>query len=598
MPSPRALVATPYRRCVLALVLITLLWRGWTVSRWTWQDDDWIYLHEAHRMPLWEYLVQDYNGHLMPGGFLITWVIAKVAPLNFWVPVAIVALTSAGVVALWAVALARLAGPRLLTVAPLALIALSPLYLRPTMWWASATQALPMLVFMGLCVICAERWTRSHARADLLRLLLAYAGGLVFWEKAVLLVLPVCAVLLMADDRALGARLRTARAPLAALAGLTLAYLPLFFLATRGESANSIEFNAAATQDGGVEFLARGFSEVIAPALLGGPWGTLPVSGDVFGHPPLPQSVALGVLLVGLALLAARRWPGSWIAIASAALYAVAAWGMILFSNRFILTGQHAVTDERFSADVLAAMVVALALVIRAAQRGGRRRRDVTPGAGRFVLSAGVVVALGASLLVSNLVATERIGTHPGRAWVENLRAGLGEEEGPTFLWDANTPDSVLQPIYFPAEARLSYVLRSYGDDVRFSQPSRHLSIVDRQGRLHDLEVVDESHAESGPVDGCGYALGAGDSVTVPMSAERYYWNWALQVNTFAATGGTMAVTIGEATTVMDIREGLEQMQVQLRTAVPDTITLQMSDDSGTVCVTDVIIGNPAPVPG
>ncbi|KRF34328.1 hypothetical protein ASG94_16610 [Nocardioides sp. Soil805] len=584
---------------MLAIVVLSLLWRAWTVARWTWQDDDWIYMHDAHAMPLWDYLVQDYNGHLMPGGFLVTWVVTTLAPLNFWVPVVVVALTSAGVVLVWAVALARLAGPRLLTLAPLALVALSPLYLRPTMWWAAATQALPMLVFMGLCVIGAERWTRSHARADLLRLLVAYAGGLFFWEKAVLLVLPVCAVLLMADGRTLRARLRTARTPLVALAGVTLVYLPIFLVATSGESANSIEFNAAATQDGAVEFLARGFSEMLAPALLGGPWGTLPVSGDIYGHPSLGQSVLLGVLLVALATLAALRWPGSWTAIAAAGLYAVVAWGMILFSNRFILTGQHAVTDERFSADVLAAAVVSLALVMRAARRDGPRRRSaVTTRGGRRALAPVLVGVLGGSLLVSNLLATDRIGTNPGRAWVENLRADLAARGAPTVLWDANTPDTVLQPAFFPAEARLSYVLAPYGDDVRFSEPARQLAIVDPRGRVHDVEVTDESHAEAGPVEGCGYALGPGDRVTVPMSDERYLWDWALQVNTVASTGGTMAVTVGGTTTVMQVRPGLEQLQVQLQTAVPETITLEMADDAGTVCVSEVIIGNPQPAAG
>lgn len=596
MPSTRALVATPYRRGVLVLALTTLLLRAWTLSRWSWDNDDWIYMHNVDRMGLWEYLFQDYNGHLMPGGFLVTWVITRVAPLNFWLPVVLVSLTCAALVVLWSVALARLAGPRLLTLAPLSLVALSPLYLRPTLWWAAALQALAMLVFMALCVICAERWTRSRSRADLVRLVVAYAGGLLFWEKAVLLVLPVCAVLVMAEDGSLRARLASARAPVASLAAVTLAYLPVFFVLTSGESDNSIEFDAAATEGGALEFLARGFSEMIAPALLGGPWGTLPVNGDVFGHPPLGQSLVLGSLLVVAALVAVRRRPGAWIAIAMAALYAGIAWGMILFSNRFILTGQHAVTDERFSADVLAATVVAVALVMGCAPPAGRRTREAAPR--ESVLVAAVVLALAASLVVSNVWALERIGVHPGRAWVENLRAGLAGRPAPVTLWDSNTPDSVLQPAFFPDEARLSYVLAPYRDRVRFSQPDRRLTLVNPQGGLDDVAVAEQSVADPGPDEGCGYALGPGDSATVAMSSELYFWDWAVQVNTYAASGGTLAVTVGGTTTVLDVPAGLEQHQVQLRTAVEDRITLRMSDDSDTICVTDVIIGGVGPADG
>ena len=50
MPRLGAIAATPYRRGVLALAVVTALWRAWTVSRWSWQDDDWVYLADAARL--------------------------------------------------------------------------------------------------------------------------------------------------------------------------------------------------------------------------------------------------------------------------------------------------------------------------------------------------------------------------------------------------------------------------------------------------------------------------------------------------------------------------------------------------------------------
>jgi hypothetical protein len=42
-----ALTGTPYRTGVLVLTLVTLVLRAYAVSRSTWIDDDWIFMHQS-----------------------------------------------------------------------------------------------------------------------------------------------------------------------------------------------------------------------------------------------------------------------------------------------------------------------------------------------------------------------------------------------------------------------------------------------------------------------------------------------------------------------------------------------------------------------
>lgn len=582
------------------LAIVTLLWRGWTVSRWSWSNDDWFYLHEAGTSSLGQYLTQDYNGHLMPGGFFITWVFTRLAPLDYWLPVMFVAVASAGIVLVWGAALGRIAGERVITLAPLGLVALSSVYLRPTIWWAAATQCLTMLAFMGLGILLAERWRRGRSRRELLLLVVAYASALLFWQKSVLLVLPIASVLIGVAGQPLLRRIASAKAPLIAMTVVTALYVPAYLLRTSGSSSdNSIEFDDSAIQGtGGIEAVARAFSEVISPALLGGPWGTLPVNGNPFSHPPVLLSVLLAGTVAVAAIAAIARRRHNWLPLAMAALYAAAAWGMILLSNRFVLLREAALTDERFNADILAAAVVAVALVMGSWQvsSAGAHDPERSPRPGQRWVPTVVVLAVSVSLVAANLSQLRRLDEEPDREWVDNLLADLEKSDSPVTMWDANTPDAVLPSGFYPNEARLSYVLAPLEPQVRFRAVVDRLTMIDGDGRLRGVQVAATSQSRPGPVEGCGYSVGDGESVDVPMTSAVFHWDWAMQINAMAGEDSTLEVTVGESVTHVPITSGLNQYQVQVATEVPDRIQVSSAPGSPRVCVTEVLIGNVEPV--
>lgn len=577
-----------YEKAAGVLVLVTLLWRGWTTARWSWTADDWLYLADTRSMSLWHYLVQDYNGHVMPGEFLVSWITTKAAPLDYRVPVALVAIAAALNTWLWSRALAALGGQRLVLLVPLSVLALSPLMIRPTIWWASALQVLPLQIALALVVTAASRWDRTGGRREVAHLVLALLLGLFFWEKALLLVIPAAAVLLHRGSGSFGARLRACAAPLTALGAVVVAYTPLYLWLTRtpaGEREMGVRLGAERDLGSSVDFFVHGLGDLLAPALLGGPWHTLPVEGDPYAQPPVAvvlASVAIVVLGTGWALL---RVPRAWIPVAMALGYCLVSCGLVLSSNRFDLLGQVSINDERYLADPLVVCALAAAMVL-----AGRPPRTEGPRA--RLVGRVLAVALAGSLVVGNATAAAKIGTRPSRPWVANVTTDLAQRRSVALL-DTYAPPEVLQAAFFGEDARLSRMLSPLEQELRFGGPATRLMTVADDGHLREVTVGDAAHAQPGPVPGCGYGLDAGQSAVAPMSTTLYDWDWVVQVNTFTSAGGRLSVDIDGDTTSFDVAPGLTQTQFAHTGEVPGPVTLSLAESAGTVCVTDVIVGNP-----
>jgi hypothetical protein len=590
--SPRGLVASPYRRGVLALALVALLWRAWTVSRWTWQDDDWLYLADAHSMGWWEYLFQDYNAHLMPAQFLLTKIITLVDPLDFTSAVVLVSLGSAGMVLAWGRALAEIAGERVALLAPLSMITLTPLLLRPTMWWASALQVVPLQISMALLVLAAAQQARRPNRRTTWGLVGALILGLAFWEKALLCVIPAVAVLLHLTPGSLRARVRANVKPVAALAIVSVAYLGLYAaLINPEDSDKNMGVTMTADRSAGqvVEFYLRGIGDLLSPALLGGPWGSMPLAADSFARPPAWVAWSSTLLVAAVVVALAQRSRGAWLPIAMAASYLVLSWGLVLFSVRFDHMQMRAVNDERYHVDNFSVAVLAGVLLVASA--GGVRAR--LPHKYRRPLVGFLGACVAVSLVVGNVLGAQRIGPHPGKAWVDNVTDEVRVADAPLVLVDANTPDEVLSPVFFPDYARLSRVLSPYGDQLHFGSAAERLRVSDPRGVLHPVDVDVQSRSKDGPDPGCGYAVGPGSTVEVPVTEPLFFWDWVIQVNTLSGDGGSLRLDVGDTSSVIPVVPGLSQQQVQVVASVEESITLTSSEESGTTCVSEVLIGNP-----
>src|SRR5215475_825710 len=68
-----------------ALGLAVFAWHTWLTLRGYFWQDDFRYLTLAATKPLGSLLVTGYSGHLMPGQFLLVWLLTAVAPMKYTV---------------------------------------------------------------------------------------------------------------------------------------------------------------------------------------------------------------------------------------------------------------------------------------------------------------------------------------------------------------------------------------------------------------------------------------------------------------------------------------------------------------------------------
>lgn len=589
----------PFRVGAVAITLTVLVLRLWSVSRWSWMFDDWVYMERAHSMGLGEFLFQNYNGHVMPGGFLVVWLVTAVAPLEHGAAVLLTALAAAAATAIWAFALREVCGERVRTLIPLALIALTPLQIQATIWWAAALQTVSLQLALGGCVLFASRLARRGGARDRLGLLLSFAAGLLMWEKALLLLIPVAAVLVYLAPRDARGRWRRLGIDLGSLGLVAGAYAVLFAVVTAQPSTapTPTEFTQPS-----VELASRSFADLIghllAPGLLGGPWATLPTDESTVAHPAIWQ-VALTVVVLALAVVVAvRRRRSAWVPLAMVVVYATVSWGLVVLSRLDILALTK-VGYERYAVDtfVVACLALALLLAPEAARdealAGGPSSR--VPNGRLAALPAVLLVVLLVSLGVANLTAVDRIGISPARTWVRNLTTEA-DAPAPVDLVDALAPDDVLFPPFWGEHARLSRMLSPLDDDFHFDGPADHLYLVSPDGRVAQASVTSAIEARSGPVADCGYAVGPGQSRVLRMTGDLDDYRWGVQVQAFTAAAGGLVLELDDQSLRFSMSPGLNAPQAMFVGPV-DHVRVTSTAESGVVCVTGVVIGSVEPAP-
>jgi hypothetical protein len=584
--------------CGVGLVaLVTGAWHVWVASQQTWVIDDWVYLDRVQTRGFVEYLFQDYNGHVMPGEFLLTWVLTKLFPLSFTPVVVVVGALSVGAVVTWGMALRELFGPQLRQLLPLAVLSLTPVSLWPSAFWASAVQVLPLLLLTGLALYFATR-TAGGVRGAGWRLCLTYVVALFFWEKALLMLIPVAGVLLLI----LGRRIWQRRTLLVSLAVVSVVYLVLY-AALRTDAVEAQPVSWVNEPDASfpvrvlhfLDYALDVFMDLLVPALYGGPWGSIPIVNDLEHWPSAYVSRGLTVLtlaLIGAALLVRRR---AWIPVTMTLGYAVVAASLILFSVKYAVLGPYALYEDRYFTDLIPVALLGVSMVIsptRAEAEAGAAvyRRSVPLRAQRAarLLSFAVVLAVAVSLVSSNVMQWQRIGPNPARNWVNNLRADVVSADGASVL-DARPPEDVFSSA-FPEQAVLSRMVAPLGDRLRFNSPGRPMLLVDSRGHLVPAAVEPSMVSTAGPQPDCGYLVTGGRTVDVVMPAPLFPYEWGVQVDLFSGGGGRLDVEIDGVTQSVRIPVGLSSTQLVHQGTV-GSVRVTMPGTDASACVTRVVAG-------
>ena len=584
-----------FRIGLLVLVLVTGAWRWWTISHWSWFADDWIYLDQTQSMGFLEYVFQGYNSHLMPGQFLLTWVLTEAAPLDYAWAALLLTLFAIGSLVAWAAALREIFGERVQLLLPLSLIALSPMLLMPTVWWASGIQVLPLQLSMGLSVLFLARYLlRGSRRRDLALLVVSYGLGLFFWQKALLIVIPLVLVGWLLSTGSPRRRVTTLTRSLAVPAVVSAVYA-VVYLTTRRSGALAIprtEFAPRSLTDWW-RFISTSARDVGLPSLVGGPFERMTDAWDTYDPVSTWQAVVLTGLFLAAAALAIVLRRNSVPAVACLVVYALVTWGLVVTSARFILDGSEGM--GRYAADILpvAGLVMALVTTRTVLEPDGTALRRQLPGpilnAGRLALGT-VGVGIIAAMLVVNVTTWWVAREATPRPWVDAIVAD-SKRAGDATLVNVAAPVNVIHPILFMEYATLSRMLGPLHLPLTFDEPSPLLLVPDAQGHLMEADVVDLA-AKNRPTDNptCGFLVRPGQTTRIPMTIDLYPFGWGVRFDYFAELPTQVQVRTDSAQVDLDLAEGLRRVQFKVSGAIT-SFQVSAPESATPVCVTQVFIG-------
>jgi hypothetical protein len=605
----------------LALIAVQAALRAWVGLRGFLALDDYAFEYRAVTMPLSSphYLFDAWNGHLMPGSFVLVWLSTKLAPLAVWPGVAVDLVLEAATGVVLLMLLVELFGRRKAVLVPLALFLLTPATLTGFAWWSAALNQLPAMLAMVSCLYLHVKYLRTGSWRTGALALVAFLVGLAFFEKMLLfapLVFLFTAMYFVPGTW--WRRLWGAAALHWRVWGLWLVALGGYAVYYRSAVDSTVRSDTSPTAF--LDLLSTSW-RALRVTVLGGPWGwasfaesteTLPVSGSLLSG---LSTIVLLLVVVGSAVVyrqAARAWflPATYF-VATVALLASGRdqvgpiIGMLL----------------RYYAEValLAAVALPLALLpmVGDVAKGQLLRLEprswVLPVIERFrhaeggpwslsdhsrmVLVRGTIVAL----LASSTLSTVRFDAHwhanPGAGYVAHARHDLAGFPSDAALYDGAVPTGILPPLFFPYNS-VSRVLAPLPDLPRvlgIGDSADDLRMLDDRGHVRHT-YVGGAAAEPGPTT-CGWFGSGPGGVVVPMPVPIFDYAWTLRIGYLASENTRAVITAARQSVHVQLHQGLHALYVQLSGPV-GAVRIDGMAPGSSVCTDDVHVGTPVALPG
>jgi len=550
-----------------------------------------------------EYLMQFYNGHLMPGVFAYTWVHQSLFHGSYGATIAsILVMQLLLSVSVWLL-LTRSFGYRTASLVLMAWWCFTVLTLDSSLWWAAAVNQMPLQMFGVLGCLFVARTVRRRSWLSGIVVVACYAAALAFFEKSVLLAPALfamaCAAASVTSMRTL---LRDVIRPLLALwlaiAVMTIAYIGYFWLNVPledlGHSAADV-FRVGF----GAYFLA------FIPAVFGGPWQWFPIAGLGSAAAPPDWAALLTlnafVLMVAASVIMRRRALVAWLFLAAwIGLDVIGVSAGRLFST-WTFIGQ----IYRYTGDVapLAVMVLGFAFLPMLGERGAytvRGQAVVAWMASRLSLRGALAFVLINGLILSALFSTryplDRWQGNVARGYVTTVAADALKLPPDAEFLPQGTPPEVQEPL-FGEFASAEAVLQPIVPSLVWRQATQTPWVVRSDGHLVPGRVSTVVSAAFGPQPNCGWAIpnSGGD---IDLLLAPFPWSYHARLSYLASADGTAEVSLGDGTpTTVPIQRGPHEVSLFL---VGGGKQLHLSGMSPglALCVGGAVVGKIEPAPG
>lgn len=539
----------------------------WAALNGSLAQDDFLITYRAGHATLLDlgYLFQDYQGHLAPGCFLLTWLLTAWAPLNFVVLSIPLLLIQAATYVLFWMLLERCFGRRWAILVPFTMFAASNLVLVPTLWWAYGIQILPVLLAIAAALYSHVRYLQDGGRWAVATVAWT-VFGLSFYEKAVFVPVLVVGITVL-----LGEPLRKHLKLWAALGVLLAGYVILLLSLTTSQVGHGEGNVSAGTV---ADLVGRAIGDTLLPGLLGGPWSG-PGPGATWA--PSPIAVSFGLLVLALAVVIVGR--KSWRAWALLGFITAVDIGLVA-ATRFTDVGPALGNDPRYVAEL--ALVTALCgafAFLRPGETGGERERPI----------ALVVTAL---LVVSSIVSFQRLAPalrfEQSSHYLQNVRTAVAQDPE-LVLYDSFVPREVMHE-WFADNSRASHVV-GLVPGIKFDQPALRIHQLDESGtpkRIAGIEPI--AQGLPGPAAGCGTLVGE-DMVRIPLD-KPLLGRHLMKLDYFTSDGGEGIVEVDGKRQNVWFPGGLHSVYVPLD-GLFDSVGIQLVGKGAPICAAKIFIGKP-----
>lgn len=557
--------------------------------------DDLIIVGRAGTIPLLslDYLFTDHDGHVMPAAFLLGGGITRLAPLVWtWPAVSLLVLQLVASLALLR-ALHVILGWRPVLLVPLVFALFTPLTVPAFAWWAAALNYLPLLAALAWVTADAILLVRTGNRRYAATGLLAYLGGLLFFEKAAVIpfvAFTVAALLQHVSGRPGPLRRvwRRGRALWLPVLGLTAAWAALYLAVVDQRRWSG---DLAMTWD----LLSRSVTHGIVPALAGGPWQWQRWAPASPWAVPPAGALAVGWIAlaaaVTISLLRKQRVGAVWLAAVG---YALACQVPIYLMRSSAFTALELAQTLRYLADLAWVLALLGAVMLAAPNRPSARRLDASP------LRTVAVLGAAAAFVVSSLISTGTFRTswqdNPTKAYLHNAVRDLGAARSRSAepLLDQEVDPLILQRVVGP-ESLASHMFALIRDRPEFARSTGLLRMLNSAGHVTDADVTWVRRILPGPRPQCGYFVGPDEPARMPLDGPLLPAEWTTEISYLANTEGAMSLSlpVGPRTRV-PVKPGLNRVFVRLSGA-GDVVTAESETAALTLCVASGPVGFLAP---
>jgi hypothetical protein len=541
------------------------------------------------------FALHPFNDHFMPGALVIIWTFEHIFGLDYWPYAVVLAVGELIVGVLFYRLLRQFVGPGWRLLIPLAVLMFSPLTLEVTSGIIVGLNMLPMQIATILALGAMYKYTRTRHWRHLVSMGAAVVFALLFFEKALLiapLLFIATACVFVAGDfwqslRRTITRYWPAWLELVVICG---AYLGVYVSRT---AASSVHNPGGA---GAVMVFLRQTGQTLTTSLVGGPWSWLGI-GDLAPEaaPPVFAAVLATVVVLAFVVvtMARRRRAGrAWL---MAALYVVITTPLIILNRLNALSTGTEGMAPKYIADAapVIALAIALALFGMEGERANRVQplrvpRELTP----LIVLAGLVIGVGAGFSLYGF--GSKWSEKAGREFLQTAQADLAKAPPGTVFFDQAVPPNVVQPLFYPATLE-SHFFRPLKNPPTFVDEGPKVSTFDSTGHIRPAYVAGPRIVP--PKEAfCGYKVTGRSAMSLPLDGSIYFWPWAVRVVYISSGETTATLRLGGESHTFPVHFGQNEYFFHM-TAGGSAFQLSVADPKVVLCVGDVAIGTPAPVP-